>query len=88
MLGFLLFFTETRNCMLINLIIFTIINPKNYIMSDDLSKKPEDATKVNLNESWELDYWSKKFGVTKEKLKEAVKAVGTSAAAVQKYLGK
>ncbi|WP_445430696.1 DUF3606 domain-containing protein [Chryseobacterium indoltheticum] len=58
-------------------------------MSDDLSKRrPQDANKVNVNESWELDYWSKKFGVTKEKLKEAVKAVGTSAAAVQKHLGK
>ncbi|MDV3936904.1 DUF3606 domain-containing protein [Elizabethkingia anophelis] len=58
-------------------------------MSDDLSKRrPQDATKVNVNETWELEYWSNKFGVTKEKLKEAVKAVGTSAAAVQKYLGK
>ncbi|WP_082474329.1 DUF3606 domain-containing protein [Chryseobacterium sp. Leaf201] len=58
-------------------------------MSDDLDKRrPQDATKVNVNESWELDYWSKKFGVTKERLKEAVKAVGTSAATVQKYLGK
>lgn len=58
-------------------------------MSDDLSKRrPQDANKVNVNESWELDYWSKKFGVTKEKLKEAVKAVGTSAAAIQKHLGK
>jgi Protein of unknown function (DUF3606) len=55
-------------------------------MSDDLSKrKPQDTSKVNLNETWELEYWSNKFGVTKEKLKEAVKAVGTSAAAVQKY---
>lgn len=57
-------------------------------MSDDLNKRPLDATRVNVNESWELDHWSKKFGVTKEKLKEAVKAVGTSAAAVKKYLGK
>ncbi|WBX97022.1 DUF3606 domain-containing protein [Chryseobacterium gambrini] len=58
-------------------------------MSDDLSKRrPQDASKVNVNETWELEYWSNKFGVTKEKLKEAVKAVGTSAAAVQKYLGK
>ncbi|SFT46016.1 Protein of unknown function [Chryseobacterium formosense] len=58
-------------------------------MSDDLSKRrPQDANKVNVNESWELDYWSKELGVTKERLKEAVKAVGTSAAAVQKYLGK
>ena len=83
-----MFFTETRNCTMINLFIFTIIDQKNYIMSDDLTKKPEDATKVNVNESWELDYWSKELGVTKERLKEAVKAVGTSAAAVKRYLGK
>ncbi|NMR33211.1 DUF3606 domain-containing protein [Chryseobacterium aquaticum] len=58
-------------------------------MSDDLSKRrPQDATKVNVNESWELDYWSKEFGVAKERLKEAVKAVGTSVAAVKRYLGK
>lgn len=58
-------------------------------MSDDLSeKRPQDATKVNVNESWELEYWSKKFGVTKDQLKNAVKAVGVSAAAVKKYLGK
>ncbi|WP_288462566.1 DUF3606 domain-containing protein [uncultured Chryseobacterium sp.] len=55
--------------------------------SDGLSKRrPQDASKVNVNETWELEYWSKKFGVTKELLKEAVKAVGTSAAAVKKYL--
>lgn len=58
-------------------------------MSDDLSKRrPQDATKVNVNESWELDYWSKELGVTKERLKEAVKAVGTSVVAVKRYLGK
>lgn len=58
-------------------------------MSDDLNKRrPQDATKINVNESWELDYWSKELGVTKERLKEAVKAVGTSVAAVKKHLGK
>ena len=58
-------------------------------MSDDLSKRrPQDASKVNVNETWELEYWSNKFGVTKERLKEAVKAVGTSAVVVQNYLGK
>ncbi|MCD1117552.1 DUF3606 domain-containing protein [Chryseobacterium turcicum] len=57
-------------------------------MSDDLTKKPLDTTRVNVSESWELDHWSKKFGVTKERLKEAVKAVGTSADAVEKYLRK
>ncbi|MPT33491.1 MAG: DUF3606 domain-containing protein, partial [Chryseobacterium sp.] len=28
-------------------------------MSDDLSKRrPQDGTKVNVNETWELEYWS------------------------------
>ena len=58
-------------------------------MSDDLHKKrPQDATKINVNEDWELTYWSNHFGVTKETLKSAVKAVGVSVAAVKKHLGK
>ncbi len=58
-------------------------------MSDDLSKRrPQDATKINVNESWELDYWSKELGVTKERLKEAVRTVGTSVEDVKRYLGK
>ncbi|WP_276964388.1 DUF3606 domain-containing protein [Chryseobacterium sp.] len=53
-------------------------------MSDDLSKRrPQDATKINVNESWELE-----LGVTKELLKEAVRAVGTSVEDVKRYLGK
>ncbi len=58
-------------------------------MSDDLGKRrPQDATKINVHESWELDYWSKELGVTKERLKEAVRAVGTSVEDVKRYLGK
>ncbi|KAA0129528.1 DUF3606 domain-containing protein [Chryseobacterium sp. SN22] len=58
-------------------------------MSDDLSKRrPQDASKVNVHEDWELEYWSKELGISKEKIREAVKAVGTSAAAVKRYLGK
>ena len=58
-------------------------------MSDDLTKRrPQDTTKVNIHESWELAWWSNHFGVTKERLIEAVKAVGTSADAVRRHLGK
>ncbi|WP_347216204.1 DUF3606 domain-containing protein [Chryseobacterium sp.] len=57
-------------------------------MSDDLNKIPLDATRVNINEDWEVNYWCKKFGVTKDQLKNAVKAVGDSADAVQKFLRK
>lgn len=58
-------------------------------MSDDLSKRgPQDASKVNVHESWEREYWSKKFGVTAEQLEAAVKAVGTSAKKVEEHLAK
>lgn len=57
--------------------------------NDDLSKKrPQDASKISLTEAWEVAYWCKELGVTEAKLREAVKAVGHSAAAVRRYLGK
>jgi hypothetical protein len=56
-------------------------------MPDDKSKKgPQDASRVNVNESYEVEYWTKKFGVTEKQLRDAVKAIGTSAGAVEKYL--
>lgn len=57
-------------------------------MPDNLKiRQPEDPTKVNVNESWEVDYWTKKWSVTPAKLKEAVKAVGPLVAKVKQYLG-
>jgi hypothetical protein len=58
-------------------------------MADNLSERgPQDRSRVNVNEAWELRYWSKKFGVTEEQLKDAVKAAGPLADAVGKHLGK
>jgi len=57
--------------------------------NDDLSKKrPQDSSKISLTESWEVDYWCKALGVSETTLRAAVKAVGHSASAVRKYLGK
>lgn len=57
-------------------------------MSDDLTKKrPQDATKINIHEPYEMNYWSSEFKVTKEKIKEAVGKVGVMVAAVKKELG-
>ena len=56
-------------------------------MADDLTKlRPQDATKINVHEPWELAYWCETLGVSPQQLKDAVKAVGTSVAAVKKYL--
>jgi len=58
-------------------------------MADDLSNRgPRDRDRVNVQEEWEANYWSKKFGVSKDKLKEAVQKVGVMAKDVEKYLKK
>jgi hypothetical protein len=56
-------------------------------MSDELSRRGgQDRTRIDVNQDFELRDWAKKFGVTKEALKEAVQAVGTQADAVEKHL--
>jgi hypothetical protein len=46
-------------------------------MSDDKTKTaPQDASKINVHEDYEVKYWTKKFGVTPEKLREAVAKAG------------
>lgn len=58
-------------------------------MSDNLQKAgPQDRSRINVNERWELDYWTRELGVTDEQLREAVKAVGPSAQAVRSHLKK
>ena len=43
---------------------------------------------INVSEDDELQYWAKKFGITPEKLKSAVRAVGSSVATITRYLNK
>lgn len=49
-------------------------------------KGPQDSARINVNEDYELQYWTKKFNVSADRLKEAVNQVGVSAMAVEKYL--
>jgi len=56
-------------------------------MSDNKTKTaPQDAKRVNVNEEYEVVYWSKRFATTPEKLRAAVKKVGVMADAVDKEL--
>jgi Protein of unknown function (DUF3606) len=58
-------------------------------MSDDRKKRGgQDRSRISTSEDYEVKYWSKKFGISPKELKAAVKKVGSSAAAVQKELGK
>jgi len=51
----------------------------------DKSGSP-DRDRINVNQDFELQYWSKKFNVSEEVLKDAVKRAGTSVAEVKKLL--
>jgi len=56
-------------------------------MSDDPQNRHEpDRSLINLNQDYELSYWTGKFGCTKEELREAVRRVGNSPEAVQRAL--
>jgi uncharacterized protein DUF3606 len=58
-------------------------------MADDLSKRgPRDRDRINVHEQLEANYWSKKFGVSKEQLAEAVQKAGVMAKDVEKHLKK
>ena len=56
-------------------------------MTDNLkSTGGQDRKRINIHEDYELRDWSKKFDVTPEQLKEAVKAVGDRADDVELHL--
>jgi hypothetical protein len=56
-------------------------------MADDTSKRgPQDRNRINVNEDYEVRYWTKELNVTKERLEEAVQAVGPMADKVRSHL--
>ena len=58
-------------------------------MSDDKSKTaPQDAARINVNEDYELQYWTKELGVSETQLRDLVKKHGVSASAVRTALGR
>lgn len=46
----------------------------------------QDRSRINIHESYEVQYWKEKFDVTADELRDAVAAVGTNAADVEQYL--
>jgi len=58
-------------------------------MSDNQSiRGPADAKRINLNEDYEVLYWTTELEVTEDRLRETVKKVGVMADDVRKALGK
>lgn len=57
-------------------------------MDDKKKTGNPDRERINVKENYEVEYWSKKFKVTPDQLKQAVKSAGTSAIEVEKLLNK
>jgi hypothetical protein len=58
-------------------------------MSDDkFNRGQPDRSKINMHEDYEVKYWTRHFGVTREELQKIVDRVGNSAREVAKEFGK
>lgn len=56
-------------------------------MTDNLqSRGGQDRTRINVNQEHEVRDWAQKFGVSTERLKQAVRAVGDRVEKVKEYL--
>jgi len=58
-------------------------------MSDNKADRgPADRARINVQEDYEVQYWSKEFGISPAKLKELVATHGVMAADVRRAAGK
>ena len=58
-------------------------------MADDRTMTGQaDRLRINLNEDYEVRYWTEKWGVSREELAAAVNSAGVMAKDVAKKLGK
>ena len=58
-------------------------------MSDDKNLRgPSDRSRINLNEDYEVRYWSQTLGVSEERLRELVRQHGNSPEKIREALGK
>jgi hypothetical protein len=68
----------------------TVVQTRNHEgqeMADDKNNVGgQDRARINMNEDYEVQDWTKSLGVTREQLQEAVDAVGDQAEAVRNYL--
>lgn len=55
-------------------------------MDDKTNRGPQDRVRIDIHEDYEVEYWTDKFGCTREQLAAAVAKAGTSASAVEAAL--
>ena len=58
-------------------------------MAEDLEQtgKPDDA-RINVDQDYEVRYWSEKFGVSRDELRKAVQDAGPMVKDVRQHLNR
>lgn len=54
-------------------------------MADKLNNNIPETNTINLNEQWQIDYWTELLGCTEAQLRSVIKLVGNSLNDVKKY---
>jgi hypothetical protein len=58
-------------------------------MADDLNNRgPQDRSRINLGEKWEVQYWTRELGVSEGELREIIQQAGNSVTAVRQHLNR
>jgi hypothetical protein len=55
-------------------------------MDDKNNTGGQDRKRIDINEEYELQYWSEKFDVSREELRDAVEQAGNEAEEVERLL--
>ena len=58
-------------------------------MADDKTNRgPQDRSRINTGEDYEVRYWTKELGVSEDELRRLVSQHGSSADAIRRALGR
>lgn len=56
-------------------------------MSFEMNKRvPQDRSQISIIERYEVEYWTERFNVSPERLRDAVNKAGKMALEVEQYL--
>lgn len=56
-------------------------------MTDNTADRgPQDRSRISLSQDFEVRYWSQRFGIDEQALREAVEDVGPAVQDVEQYL--
>lgn len=56
--------------------------------NNHISRGPKDRTRVDIEQDWEVAWWSKGWGVTTDEVRAAVREVGPLVADLDRHLMK